>query len=89
MSKKRFRTPRPTTDTLKLQWGKLPHDYPDICVTWGEGCHKADSRLLMSALCEKTFAPGTFESYPSLVEELKKRETCDFFITTYNIVYPY
>lgn len=34
---------------LKAQWGKIPHDSPDICFLWGGGgASSADSYLLHS-----------------------------------------
>lgn len=70
---KRWRAPKARDGQVKLQYGKLPNDTHDICVVWGNGCGKADSRLIMSAFTQKTFRPGTFDSNPSLVEELDRR----------------
>lgn len=70
---KRYREPKPKPNTLELKWGKLRHDHPDILVIWGEGCAKADSRLLLSALTSRTYDPGTYNASPGLIEELKTR----------------
>jgi hypothetical protein len=74
---KKFRAPRAKDGELKLQWGKLRYDNPDICVVWGNGCHKADSRLIMHTFCSKNADPHTMPIFskmnPSLVEELEKR----------------
>lgn len=73
MKKKRWRAPKARDGQLKMQYGKLPHDEPDMCVVWGSGCAKADSRLLMNRLHEKIFSPGTFDNDPGLIEELENR----------------
>lgn len=88
MKIKRYRCPKAKQNELILQWGKLPHESPDIVVAWGEGCAKADSRLLMSAFCSKHYNPGTYDSNPSLVDELSNRgydiETLKFVIKKKN-----
>ena len=61
---------------IKLQWGKLPHDNPDIIISWGDGC-KTDSRFVMNTFCSKTPDPHTQPIFskmrPSFVEELEAR----------------
>ena len=44
---KRFRRPKAKPGELKVQWGKLPDDKPDICYVWGgEGASSHDGHLL-------------------------------------------
>lgn len=73
MKRKRFRTPKPKPGELRLLWGKLPHDNPDILYLWGEGTHKADSRLLHYMFSSKRYAPGGMTPEPSFIEELESR----------------
>lgn len=76
MSAKRLRAPTAKPGQLKAQWGRLPHNGPDLCYAWGDGCHKADSHLLHNALCAKT-PPSPLSPnepwLPSLLEELEAR----------------
>ena len=69
---KRFRAPKAKPGELKAQWGKLPHDTPDMCYAWGEGVNRADARLLSNALGGKNYLPG-LGLEPSLIDELEKR----------------
>ena len=70
---KRFRSPKAKPGELKAQWGKLPHDTPDLCYAWGDGVSRADGHLLHNVLSGERFRPGSFERDPSLLDELKAR----------------
>jgi hypothetical protein len=43
---KRWRAPKAKPGELKIAWGKLPHDDPDLVFCWGAGCSKRDGNLL-------------------------------------------
>jgi hypothetical protein len=43
---KRLRAPNAKPGELKMQWGKLPGDCPDMCFAWGDGCSKRDGNFL-------------------------------------------
>lgn len=73
MKRKRWRTPKAKPGELKAQWGKSPHDDPDLFCCWGEGTHSADSRLLLNVFGGKRFLPGSFDFDDSFIDELKKR----------------
>lgn len=81
---KRYRAPRAKPGELKAQWGRLPHDDPDLCYAWGEGVSKCDGSLLHSIFgCKRQRAvygeerernhgyPVVFD--PSFIEELQAR----------------
>jgi hypothetical protein len=70
---KRWREPKAKPNQLKAQWGKLKHDSPDLCFAWGDGVNKCDARLLSNAITSFTFEPGSYETRPSLYDELEKR----------------
>lgn len=70
---KRPRAPKAKEGELKMCWGKMPHENPDMCFAWGEGCTKRDANLLhyvMASPRNKYMAP---DQMPTLVEELDKR----------------
>lgn len=46
MSEKRYGRPRAKDGELKLQYGRLRGDNPDIVYSWGDGVDSRDSRLL-------------------------------------------
>lgn len=75
MKKKRYSALKPKPYTLTMQWGKVPHDEPGICTTWGEGCAKGDSNLLFYYFGSKrpptVFDKGVWQ--PSLLDELDRR----------------
>lgn len=83
MSKKRWRAPSAKPGELKAQYGKLPHDTPDLCYAWGEGCSSADSHLLHNVIAtdraywdlEKAQRRDSYpiSHDPSLVKELERR----------------
>lgn len=70
---KRWRAPRAKQGQLKAQWGKLPHDSPDLIFVWGEGVPRVDGRLLYHALTRQDYSVATKEWYPGFVEQLEKR----------------
>jgi len=77
--KKRYRAPKPKQDEINIKWGRLPHDVPDLCVTWGKGTQKADANLIMSVLHGERHRPFNDSWSPGLVDELISR---DYDITT-------
>jgi len=70
---KRWRKPRAKAGELKVQYGKLEHDLPDICYAWGEGTSISDTHLLHYVFSGKLFKPGSFDTDDSLYEELEAR----------------
>lgn len=80
---KRYRAPKAKPGQLKTQWGKIEHSNPDLCYAWGDGCARADGRLMRSAFSSKHF-PSSFDSshemMPSFLEELEAR---GYDITTF------
>lgn len=72
---KRFRSPKQIPNTLKAQWGKLPHERPDMVYTWGEGCSRSDAGLLHNAFNHADVLFGK-----ALVAELESR---GYDITTF------
>lgn len=82
---KRYRTPKAKPGELKVQWGKLPHNNPDLCYCWGEGVSRADSSLLhytfsskrpVLSKCYEAMLSGESSQIsfdPSFLEELEAR----------------
>ena len=75
---KRFRRPKLKDGELRVYWGKLPHDAPDVILAWqGDRSMKRDTALLHYVMCSKQpdpFAKPLFSKMkPSLVEELQTR----------------
>lgn len=70
---KRYRAPKARPGQLKAQWGKMPHESPDLCYAWGDGVSSADGRLLHNALSSKTYSPIDKTWDDSFLEELDKR----------------
>ena len=70
---KRWRTPKPRPNELRVLYGKLPKNDPDILYVWGEGTSKADSKLLHYMFSSKRFFPGSVDANDSFLEELEKR----------------
>lgn len=82
---KRWRTPKAKNGELRVVWGKLPHDNPDVLFVRGDGVPKRDAALLYCALSAKRVEltvsdedrskshgrPYYFDK--SLLEELKER----------------
>lgn len=86
--KKRQRTPTAKRGELKVQYGELPGDSPDILYINGDGTAREDRRLLHNVFSEKRVirsTNGSFEGYDkSLYEELESRgydlKTLRFYI---------
>ncbi len=75
---KRFRRPKLKDGELRIYWGKLPHESPDVVLSWqGDRSMKRDSALLHYYICSKhpdLFAKPLFSVMkPSLIEELESR----------------
>lgn len=69
---KRFRQPKAKPGQLKVQWGKLNGDDPDLVFAYGgAGAQGCDSRLLYYYFCSKKVTGNEIEL--SLFEELEKR----------------
>ena len=64
---KRWRSPKAKDGELKVQYGKLPLDSPDIIYVGGNGTSRPDRRLL-----HYIFSLGHFDG-KSLYEELESR----------------
>lgn len=78
MGQKRFRKPKLKDGELRIYWGKVQYDSPDIILAWqGDSTMKGDTRLLHYHLCCKrpdVFSKSPFSSMnPSLIEELNNR----------------
>jgi hypothetical protein len=66
---KRFRTPKLKDGELRVYWGKLPHDSPDVVFSWqGDRSMRRDTALLCYLFSKKE--PGTSRG---LLEELEYR----------------
>lgn len=75
---KRFRRPKLKDGELRMYWGKLPGDCPDIIFSWqGDWSMKRDSRFLHYALASDRpdpFAQPIFSKMnPSFIKELEMR----------------
>lgn len=75
---KRYRHPKLKDGELRVYWGRLPHESPDIIFAWqGDSAMRADSRLLNIAFCSKQpdpFVQPIFSKMlPSMVQELEAR----------------
>lgn len=74
--RRRLRAPTAAPGELMMRWGKMPHDAPDMCFSWGAGCSKRDGALLHWLLAsprkDYRYEDGVvFE--PSFLEELAAR----------------
>jgi hypothetical protein len=74
----RLRRPKIKDGELKVYWGRLPHDNPDIIIEYrGDHTMKRDSNLLFCVLTNKSVDPFTKPLFskmnPSLAEELEAR----------------
>lgn len=60
---------------LKIQWGKLPDDNPDIVISHGgSGAGKPDAHLLYQVFCCQIYGfKGYEDRRPSFVDQLKER----------------
>jgi hypothetical protein len=75
---KRFRRHNLKDNELRVYWGKLPYDNPDIVFEWrGEPSMKRDSAMLHYHIATQRPDPSASPLYskmlPSLLEELKTR----------------
>ena len=76
---KRFRKPKLKDGELRIYYGKLPHENPDVVYAWqGERSMKRDSGLLCCAIGMRypkiTYGKADFGNMqPSLIEELEAR----------------
>uniref|UniRef100_A0A6H1ZXK8 Uncharacterized protein n=1 Tax=viral metagenome TaxID=1070528 RepID=A0A6H1ZXK8_9ZZZZ len=69
---KRWRSPRAKPGQLKVQWGKLPDDDPDIVYSGGIGTNGCDRALLHHVFGSPRY---TYDgnTTPSLYDELEAR----------------
>jgi hypothetical protein len=62
---------------LKAQWGKLPHESPDLIFSNGEGTSSADRSLLYYMFCSDRqrwdYEKNGMAFDPSFVKELENR----------------
>lgn len=72
---KRLRKPKLKDGELRMYWGRLPYDSPDVIFAWqGDSSMRRDSRLLHAVLA--TDQPDLFTTplfskiNPSLIKEL-------------------
>jgi hypothetical protein len=81
---KRYRAPKQKPGVLRMFYGRVDGDRPDVCYQWGgAGANKCDSHLLHNVIGskrlelvygeerEKTGSP--YRWGPSLIEELEAR----------------
>jgi hypothetical protein len=70
---KRYRAPKMKPGQLRMYWGRVDGDSPDVCYMWGGGgANKCDAALLHYHLGTKQLN-WKKEIEPSLIEELEKR----------------
>lgn len=75
---KRFRRPKLKVGELRVYWGKLPYEAPDVVFEWlGDPSMKRDCAALQYRLCCKHPDPHASPIFskmnPSLIEELDAR----------------
>ena len=75
---KRFRRPKLKYGELRMYWGMLPQESPDVVIAWkGDSSMRRDSHLLFYHLCSKrpdvNARPLFSVMEPSLVDELQRR----------------
>lgn len=78
MMRKRFRQPKLKDGELRMYWGKLPHENPDVIISWqGDSSMKRDSRLMFYVLCSDKpdlhARPLFSKMEPSFIKELELR----------------
>lgn len=79
MTANRFRRPKLKDGELRIYWGKLPHENPDVVLAWqGDRNMKRDTNLLHYVMCSKRpkihlGAVDWSAMEPSLIEELEAR----------------
>ena len=75
---KAFSAPRPRSGQLKVQWGKLYDEDPDLIYAAGDGVPRADRHLMHDALSAPRWMGPLHDKWafePSLLEELEARAT--------------
>lgn len=86
---KRYRTPKLQDGELRIYFGKLPHENPDVIYAWqGDAGMKRDANLLVSTFGSQKPDPHVKPIFskmlPSLLEDLVSRgydlETLSFSI---------
>lgn len=75
---RRYRAPKLKDGELRVYWGKLPHDSPDLIFAWqGNSAMRADSRYLYVELAtqrpDPSVQPLFSKMLPSFVQELEAR----------------
>ena len=70
---KRWRKPRAKAGELKVQYGKLGQDSPDIIYSSGDNTSGADRRVLHYMFSQGHYSPINKEFGHSLYEELEAR----------------
>jgi hypothetical protein len=70
---KRIRRPTAKPNQLKVQYGKLPGDKPDLTYVWGPGCDRTDYMVLMQGLNLKPFDRLTDSYEDSVLKQLEER----------------
>ena len=76
---KRLRKPKLKDGELRMYWGRLPHDNPDVVLAWqGNSMMKRDTALLHMVICSKrpkiTLGKLDWSAMePSLIEDLEAR----------------
>lgn len=78
MSQKRLRKPKLKDGELRVYWGKVPYDSPDIILAWqGDSSMRRDINLLHYHLCcerpDVHTKPLFSKMEPSLIKELENR----------------
>ena len=73
--RRRWRAPKAAPGELVARWGKLPHENPQVCYSWGEGCTKREAALLHNVLTTErpdwTTKPLFSKMWPSFLAELE------------------
>jgi len=57
---------------LKLKYGAIGRDEPDLITSWGDGVPKGSGRMLYSVLSSKSYNQLTLKWEPSPLEVLEK-----------------
>ncbi len=75
---KRLRKPKLKDGELRVYWGKLPYDSPDVVFAWqGNSMMRRDTALLCSVFSQRQPDPHKMPIFsvmlPSLTEELVAR----------------
>ena len=74
----RFRKPKLKEGELRVYWGKLPHENPDVVLAYqGDGLMRRDTNMLRVFMCSQhpdPFAKPLFSKMnPSMIQELEAR----------------